>query len=259
MCKDCGCEDGHPHSHTHSHDGQAHTHEHHHHGDVNGHTHEHTEEPRVVEVEKKVLAKNDDIAAANRKYFSEKGIVAINLISSPGSGKTTLLEKTLDALKGEVSCAVIAGDQRTDNDARRLKGKGAEVVQIETANACHLNAEQISRVLPELIGEDTGLLFIENVGNLVCPAAFDLGETFKIALLSTTEGEDKPLKYPSLFTDSRLVLLTKTDLAPHLDWDRDLCRKNIRQVQPGVLVFELSALSGKGMDKWIEYLKNLTT
>jgi hydrogenase nickel incorporation protein HypB len=160
-------------------------------------------------------------------------------------------------LKGHVKCAVIVGDQQTDNDAKRLEGKGAKVIQIETYTSCHLNADQIRKALPEVIEDDTQLLFIENVGNLVCPAAFDLGENFKIALLSTTEGEDKAVKYPTLFSDAQIVVLTKTDLVPHLDWDMAECRKNIRQIHPGVFIFELSAKTGDGIGAWLDYLKNL--
>jgi len=182
--------------------------------------------------------------------------VAINLISSPGSGKTLLLERTLERLRGKVPCAVIVGDVQTDNDARRLDGKGAVVRQIETHGACHLDAERVGRLLPE-VAADARLLFIENVGNLVCPAAFDLGEHFKVALLSTAEGEDKPVKYPALFAAAPVVVLTKMDLAPHLDWSLTQCREHLRRIHPGVFVFELSARTGQGMDAWIDYLMKL--
>jgi len=152
---------------------------------------------------------------------------------------------------------VITGDQRTDNDARRLQGKGAPVRQIETVNSCHLDAEQVGRLLPEVAGGGVRLLFIENVGNLVCPSAFDLGESFKIALLSTTEGEDKPVKYPTLFSAAPVAVLTKMDLAPHLDWSVAACRAALRQVRPGVFIFELSAKTGLGMDAWLDYLVKL--
>jgi hydrogenase nickel incorporation protein HypB len=210
-----------------------------------------------VEVRRSVLAGNDARAAETRKLLDERGIVAVNLISSPGAGKTTLLEKTLEALAGEVGCAVVTGDQRTDNDARRLAGKGAEVAQIETGDACHLNAAQVADALDGVLRDDTKLLFIENVGNLVCPVAFDLGEHFKIALLSVTEGEDKPSKYPSLFTAASVVALTKTDLLPHLDFDLAACRKAVRGMRPGAFVFELSARTGDGMDAWLGYMKSL--
>lgn len=275
MCEDCGCSEGndrkffnkhghthdhdhdhdheHPHEHSHVHaDGTVHTHSH----DDHGHSHEHSHS-RTVEVKQKVLAMNDEFAAKNQAYFAEKGITVVNMISSPGSGKTMLLEKTLDLLKDKLKCAVIVGDQQTDNDAKRLEGKGAKVVQIETQSACHLNAKQVAGVLDQVIDDDTKLLFIENVGNLVCPAAFELGENFKIALLSVTEGEDKPVKYPVLFSDAQIVLLTKTDLIPHLDWDVKKCRQNVRQIKPGVFIFELSSKTGDGMPEWINYLTGL--
>jgi len=269
MCKDCGCSvdpnvhshHGVVHSHEHTH-GQAHEHPHAHpHDFPHAHPHEHvsgvTSETRTVEIQQKILSRNDEQAERNRAWLKEHGVVAVNLISSPGTGKTYLLERTLEGLRGKVSCAVITGDQRTDNDARRLQGKGAGVRQIETINACHLDAEQVGRLLPEIAGDGVKLLFIENVGNLVCPAAFDLGETFKIALLSTTEGEDKPVKYPTLFSTAPVAVLTKMDLVPHLDWDVAACRFNLRQVRPGVFIFELSAKTGLGMEAWLDYLIKL--
>jgi hydrogenase nickel incorporation protein HypB len=254
MCKECGCGEGA----VHSHGGHAHSH-------GLGHFHEHTHddeevvasELRTVTLERKILSHNDEHAEENRAWLRAHGVVAVNLISSPGSGKTLLLERTLEGLRGRVPCAVITGDQRTDNDARRLQGKGAPVRQIETVNACHLDAEQVGRLLPEIAGNGVKLLFIENVGNLVCPAAFDLGETFKVALLSTTEGEDKPVKYPTLFANAPVAVLTKMDLVPHLDWDASKCRQALRQVRPGVFIFELSAKSGLGMEAWLEYLAKL--
>jgi hydrogenase nickel incorporation protein HypB len=203
------------------------------------------------------LARNDEHAARNREWLRARGVVAINLISSPGAGKTRLLERTLDALAGRIPCAVIVGDQRTDNDARRLAGRGAKVHQIETLSSCHLNAEQVAAVLPEVVDAGTRLLFIENVGNLVCPAAFDLGESFKLALLSVTEGEDKPVKYPVLFAQAPVVVLTKADLLPHLDWDAAACRQALRRIRPGVFILSLSARTGEGMDAWLDYLASL--
>jgi len=169
-----------------------------------------------------------------------------------------LLEKTLEHLRKKICCAVITGDQQTDNDARRLQRKGAKVVQIETFSSCHLDAARIAQVLPEIVDEKTQLLIIENVGNLICPVAFDLGEDFRVALLSTTEGEDKPLKYPSLFSCAAVTVLTKTDLIPHLDWDLKVFRSTLQRVHPGAFVFELSALTGTGMDAWLEYLIRLS-
>jgi hydrogenase nickel incorporation protein HypB len=251
MCKDCGCGlSDHEHDHDHAHD-----HAHHHHHD---HDHDHSHGPtRTVTLEQKVLAHNDELAARNRAWLAEREVVALNLISSPGTGKTLLLEKTLEALAGDVPCAVIAGDQQTDNDARRLVGKGAPVQQIQTRNSCHLDAERIAHVLPEVVAEGTRLLFIENVGNLVCPAAFDLGESFKVALVSVTEGEDKPVKYPTLFSEANVAVVTKTDLVPHLETDMRALRQSIQAVHPGLFTFELSAKSGDGLGDWLNYLRRL--
>lgn len=237
MCETCGC-------------GTAN--EHHHHGHEHGHVH-----TKTVTLEQKVLAQNDALAGENRAWLAERGVAAINLISAPGSGKTLLLEKTLERLDGTIKCAVITGDQQTDRDAQRLAGKGAKIHQIETISSCHLDARQISHALPKVVGEGTRLLFIENVGNMVCPTAFDLGESFKLALLSTPEGEDKPIKYPVLFATAKAILLTKMDLAETLGWDLFACRKYIQRVQPGAHTFELSAKTGEGMDAWIDYLEKL--
>jgi len=207
-----------------------------------------------VEVGADLLAANAEIAARNRAWLDERGVVAFNLISSPGSGKTLLLERTLDRLRGRVMCAVITGDVRTDRDARRLEGRGAPVRQIETLSACHLNADQIARCLPEVVRDGVRLLFIENVGNLVCPAAFDLGEHMKVVLLSVTEGEDKPLKYPAVFAAAGLAVITKTDLAAAVGWDRSAALHAIRSAHPGLFTFELSARTGEGMDAWVDYL-----
>ena len=186
----------------------------------------------------------------------ERGVLAVNLISSPGSGKTELLVKTLERLRGRLTAAVVVGDQQTDNDARRLQGLGAPVRQIETGASCHLNAVQVGDTLPDVVGEGVRLLFVENVGNLVCPAAFDLGEQFKIAVLSVTEGEDKPLKYPVLFSDAPVAVVTKIDLLPHLDVRLEAIRANLRRVRPDVTIFEVSARTGVGLDVWIEYLES---
>jgi len=267
MCKECGCgeETTHEHEYVHTHDGHTHSHRYtHDHGHDHDHDHDHDHAHdvdaaavRTVSVREKILSKNDEAAERNRAWLKAHGIVAVNLISSPGSGKTYLLERTLEGLRGRVPCAVITGDQRTDNDARRLMGKGAPVKQIETLNACHLDAGQVGGVLEEVAGNGVKLLFIENVGNLVCPSAFDLGEDFKIALLSTTEGEDKPVKYPSLFSAAPVTVLTKMDLVPHLDWNVSACRAALRQVRPGVFIFELSAKTGLGMEAWLDYLAKL--
>ncbi len=257
MCDECGCGEV-DQTHTHDHDhGHGHTHSHDHSdGHTHGHDHAHGE-TLVLSVREKVLSRNAELAARNRAWLAERGVTAINLISAPGTGKTYLLERTLERLRGQVGCAVITGDQQTDNDARRLEGKGAPVRQIETQSACHLEARRVGDLFEAVVAEDTRLLFIENVGNLVCPTAFDLGEHFKVALLSVTEGEDKPVKYPSLFSLAPVAIVTKTDLLPHLDFDMDVCRDNLRKVHPGMFVFELSAKTGEGLDAWIEYLTKL--
>ena len=204
MCEDCGCEQAlddhhHPHDHPHDHD--------HDHPDDHAHP-----EHRTLVLQQKILSRNDELAAKNRVWLAERGVVALNLISSPGSGKTMLLERTLERLQGRVPCAVIVGDQQTDHDAQRLAGKGAVVEQIETVSSCHLDADRINQLLPKVVGDTVKLLFIENVGNLVCPSAFDLGENFKVALLSTTEGEDKPVKYPTLFSRKTAAIGLKEPL-----------------------------------------------
>jgi len=243
MCKDCGCD--------HS-DRRAHRH-----ADGTMHAHDHGLATRTVTIEQRVLAVNDELAAQNRAWLRQRGIVALNLISSPGTGKTLLLEKTMELLKARIGCAVITGDQQTDNDKVRIARTGVPVEQIETHNACHLDAARIAEVLPRVVRPETRLLFIENVGNLVCPAAFDLGENFKVALLSSTEGEDKPVKYPVLFTSAEIVVLTKMDLVPHLEWDLAACRRAIQSIHPGVFVFEVSAKTGVGLDAWCDYLLRL--
>lgn len=260
MCRDCGCAEAGNRRREHRHaDGTVHVHAH-----VSGGTHSHDDHhppppaTRTVSVEERVLARNAEAAAANRAWLAQRGIVALNLISSPGTGKTFLLERTLERIRARVPCAVITGDQQTDNDKRRIARTGVPVEQIETRNACHLDAIRVGQILPLVTRPDTRLLFIENVGNLVCPAAFDLGESFQVALLSTAEGEDKPLKYPTLFTQAKVVVLTKMDLAPHLDWNLAACRRAIQRVHPGVFVFELSAKTGDGMDAWCDYLARLS-
>lgn len=257
MCDECGCgEIGRTHTHDHDHgEGAGHAHGHSH-GHLHDHHHSH-DEATVVSVREKVLAHNAELAKRNRAWLAARGVTAINLISAPGTGKTYLLERTLARLQGKIGCAVIAGDQQTDNDAKRLAGKGATVRQIETQSACHLEAQRVGDLFEEVVGDNTRLLFIENVGNLVCPTAFDLGEHFKVALLSATEGEDKPVKYPSLFSLAPVAVVTKTDLLPHLDFNMNACRANLHKIHPGMFVFELSAKTGDGMDGWIDYLAKL--
>ncbi len=216
------------------------------------------ERGRRIHVEKGVMALNDQYAAANRQRLEQAGVRAINVLSSPGSGKTTLLARTLQELKGQRRMAVIVGDLATDNDAQRLQVGGATAVQIQTGTFCHLEAAMVSRALDALELAELDLLFIENVGNLVCPAAYDLGENSRVVLFSTTEGEDKPLKYPRMFKSADLVLITKSDLTEVLGFDRALALENLRQVAPQAPVLEVSARSGEGLEGWYRYLQQPT-
>jgi hydrogenase nickel incorporation protein HypB len=210
---------------------------------------------RVVRVERDILAKNDALAADNRASFAARDILALNLVSSPGSGKTTLLVRTLQALKGKLPLAVIEGDQQTDFDAERIRATGIEALQINTGKGCHLDAQMVERAMQQMTLPEGGVLFIENVGNLVCPAAFDLGEAAKVVVLSVTEGEDKPLKYPDMFRAAGLMLLNKCDLLPHLSFDADLAIAYAHRVNPGLRVIRISATSGEGMDAWLDWVK----
>jgi len=208
-------------------------------------------------IKKKVLAENDRLAAEIRQLLCHNGVLALNLVSSPGSGKTSLLEKTLLALKDRISMALIAGDVQTENDAVRLIRAGGEVVRpIVTGGACHLNAAMIKSVLAELNLDRTDVLFIENVGNLVCPASYDLGEQMKIVVMSTTEGDDKPLKYPAMFRRSSLMIINKIDLLGLSDFDLDRARQNARTVNSGIEIMEISCRTGEGLDRWFNWLQN---
>jgi hydrogenase nickel incorporation protein HypB len=209
---------------------------------------------RLIEVETSILAKNDGIAQANRRVLNALGVLALNLVSSPGSGKTTLLCKTIQAL-GDAPLAVIEGDQQTSADADRIRATGARAIQINTGKGCHLDAQMVGHAIDQLRPRPASYLFIENVGNLVCPAGFDLGEDAKVAILSVTEGEDKPLKYPDMFTAARLAILTKLDLAPHCDVDLAAYEANLRRVNPGIEILRLSTRTGEGMDGWLDWLK----
>ncbi|HSM97755.1 MAG TPA: hydrogenase nickel incorporation protein HypB [Gallionella sp.] len=209
---------------------------------------------RMVKIERDILAKNNDYAEHNRRYFSEHGIFALNLVSSPGSGKTTLLVKTIAALNGTPPLAVIEGDQQTDNDAARIRAAGAPALQINTGKGCHLDAHMIGQAMQRLGLQDDSLLLIENVGNLVCPSGFDLGEAHKVVIFSVTEGEDKPLKYPDMFRAADLMLLSKCDLLPYLDFDADLAEANARRIHPGIRVIRVSATSGAGMAEWLAWI-----
>jgi hydrogenase nickel incorporation protein HypB len=209
---------------------------------------------RIVQVERDILAKNDELARENRNLLAARGILALNLVSSPGSGKTTLLVSTIAALQGRLPISVIEGDQQTSFDADRIRATGAPALQINTGKGCHLDAGMVGQALETLEMEDGGLLFIENVGNLVCPASFDLGEAHKVVILSVTEGEDKPLKYPDMFAAASLMLINKIDLLPYVQFDVDRCVEFARRVNPGIQVLRLSATGGQGMDDWLAWL-----
>ena len=248
----------HPHSPS-AGDGSGHAHAHHHHHDhygagaaglsVPGFTQE-----RLVEIERNILSRNDLDAAANRRRLSEQGVLALNLMSSPGAGKTTLLVETVRALSGELGIAVVEGDQETSNDAERIRACGVPAVQINTGRGCHLDAHMVGHALDELPLAAGSVVFIENVGNLVCPAAFDLGEAGKVVILSVTEGDDKPLKYPDMFAAADLMLLNKTDLLAHVDFDPERAIELARRVNPEIAEIRLSARSGEGMAAWLDWV-----
>jgi len=295
MCLTCGCghdeahvegdgagwhthADGTRHRHDHAHD-HAHMHAHEHqHAHEHAHEHEHEHEhgaaghlhfgdgpagavatgmsqSRMVRVERDILAANDAIAERNRERLRARGIFALNLVSSPGSGKTTLLVRTIERLAGVAPVAVIEGDQQTSFDAERIRATGAPAIQINTGKGCHLDARMIEIALGRLAAADDSVLMIENVGNLVCPAGFDLGEAHKVVVLSVTEGEDKPLKYPDMFHAASLMLLNKVDLLPHLSFDVERCLANARRVHPGIEIIEISATSGQGMADWLAWIE----
>jgi hydrogenase nickel incorporation protein HypB len=255
MCATCGCG------------GSAVVREHldeHEHGEHEhgrGHQAEHLHLPpqpgtdRTVELQQKVLAKNDSIAAGNRQWLRDRGVLAINLMSSPGAGKTTLLERTAAGLAGQVAVSVVEGDQETTLDARRILATGSRVVQINTGAGCHLDADMLSRALRTLDPPSRSIVVIENVGNLVCPALFDLGEAASIVLASVTEGNDKPLKYPHMFRRASLVLLNKIDLLPYVDFDLRRYAADLRKVTPHALMLQLSATTGEGMTAWYDWLR----
>lgn len=234
MCIDCGCGPE-----------MYHHHEHDHGGDVT----------RTVTVETDILSKNNRLAAVNRALFVRQGVFVLNLVSSPGSGKTTILEKTLRDLQCAHRFAVVEGDQQTDNDAARIAATGVPVRQVNTGAGCHLDAHMVAHAVEHFDLAGLDILMVENVGNLVCPASFDLGEHHKVVVLSVTEGEDKPLKYPAMFHHADLMLLNKVDLLPHLDFDVERCKAFARQVNPGIGILEVSSRSGQGMDAWYDWLR----
>lgn len=242
------------HEHAHPHEG-AHGHDHLHFGLGAAHSHAPgMTQARMVQIERDILSKNNDYAAQNRTFFEERGILALNLVSSPGSGKTTLLVRSITELKQTIPLAVIEGDQQTVNDAERIRATGAPAIQINTGKGCHLDAHMVGQALPKVALPDESLLFIENVGNLVCPAAFDLGEAYKVAILSVTEGEDKPLKYPDMFQAARLMLLNKCDLLPYLNFDVELAMENARRVNPSIEIIRVSATTGEGLADWLAWI-----
>ncbi|NDV13978.1 hydrogenase nickel incorporation protein HypB [Crenobacter caeni] len=209
---------------------------------------------RMVEIEANILGKNDGYAADNRAWLAERGLFAVNLVSSPGSGKTTLLTETLTRIASTTPACVIEGDQQTSHDAERIRATGVPALQINTGKGCHLDAQMVGVALERLAPPDGALVLIENVGNLVCPAAFDLGEAHKVAILSVTEGEDKPLKYPDMFAAASMMLINKVDLLPYLDFDVDACIAYARRVNPAIEVMKVSAKSGEGLDAWLAWL-----
>ena len=278
MCTVCGCGEGeariegavhvHPdgtvHSHSHEH---AHEHDHHHHedgvsGDLDfgaGPARAHApgiSQSRMVQIEQDILAKNNGYVAENRQYFDERSIFALNLVSGPGAGKTALLVKTIELLKDKVAISVVEGDQQTSNDAERIRATGVPALQINTGKGCHLDGHMVGHALERLQPPDESLFLIENVGNLVCPAAFDLGEHHKVAILSVTEGEDKPLKYPDMFRAADVMLLNKCDLLPYLDFDADLAEANARRVNHDLTILRVSASSGEGLSGWVSWIES---
>jgi hydrogenase nickel incorporation protein HypB len=276
MCEHCGCDSGarvtttnlqtgkstllHAHSHEHAHaDGARHSHEHtahSHHSDGNAH-HDHPHgSPHVLELNARVLAKNDALAAANRAWLLKRNILALNLMSAPGAGKTTLLERTLRDVKAAAPLYVVEGDQATANDGMRVRNAGAIVVQVNTGTGCHLDAHMVAHGLEDLDPPPGAMVFIENVGNLVCPALFDLGERRKVAILSVTEGDDKPLKYPHMFRAADLVLLNKIDLLPYVDFDVERAAAHAREANPAVTIMTLSARTGEGLAAWYGWLQS---
>jgi len=259
MCTVCGCGEAHQHDHDsgHAHDhGHHHDHHHHHHGrgpaglSIDGLSQE-----RIIRIEQDILGRNDTHARGNRQFFESRGILALNLLSSPGSGKTTLLERSIADLKGRFDVSVIEGDQQTENDAERIRATGVPVLQINTGKGCHLDAHMVGHGVEDLKPAAYGILFIENVGNLVCPALFDLGEAARVVILSATEGEDKPLKYANMFHRADLVLINKIDLLPYLRFDLERCLGYLHQVNPDVETIRLSATSGEGMNLWYAWLE----
>ena len=240
MCATCGCG----------------TSSHHHHGEEGQHDHAHAASgKKTIDVELDILQENNLLAQRNRGFFEGRNILALNLVSSPGSGKTTLLEKTLTDLRGRFKFAVIEGDQQTANDADRINATGTKVTQINTGKGCHLDAHMVLHAVQGMKLEGDSILFIENVGNLVCPAMFDLGEKERVVVISVTEGDDKPIKYPDMFHSSTLCIINKIDLLPYVNFDVEKAKAYARKVNPQLEIIELSCTSGQGMQTWYEWLK----
>jgi hydrogenase nickel incorporation protein HypB len=289
MCETCGCSDesrprltnlqsgatmaidaAHHHDHDHdqaadhTHSGHHHEHHHHHHDHDHDHHHDHGHHHgadhshghrTTIRLETEVLAKNNRLAERNRGWLAGRNILALNLVSSPGAGKTTLLERTIRELGQELTFSVIEGDQETTNDAERIQATGCRVVQINTGTGCHLDAAMLASGLQQLDPPMNSVVLIENVGNLVCPALFDLGECARVVIASVAEGDDKPIKYPHIFRGSQLMLLNKTDLLPHVPFDVGRCLEYVHQVNPSIHVLEVSALRGDGLAGWYDWLR----
>jgi len=260
MCDTCGCGNpdefkihDHNHSHDHDHHGHHHDHDHDHHGHDHEHHHDHSTK-KVISLNMDILSENNRLAERNRGWFEGKKVVALNMVSSPGSGKTTILEKTIGSLASTNKIFVIEGDQQTTRDADRIEKSGAPAIQINTGSGCHLDAKMIHLALKKLDVSDRSILFIENVGNLVCPAMFDLGEQKRVVVISTTEGDDKPMKYPYMFQTSNLCIINKTDLLPYVDFSVETAMNYARQLNPELEFILMSARSGEGMTEWFDWL-----
>lgn len=254
-----GHSHSHPHEHSyhHSHDHEGdHGHDHEHSHDHRHHDHDHTHRSQI-DVGQDILQKNNLIAEHNRGFFEAKGISTLNLVSSPGSGKTSLLERTIRETGKDLHLYVIEGDQQTMVDAYRIEASGAPVIQVNTGDGCHLDADMVRRAVKELDLQDDSVLMIENVGNLVCPALFDLGESKRVVIISVTEGDDKPLKYPGMFSSSDTCIINKTDLLPHVEFDMDKVKEYALRVNPRLEFIELSVKTGEGMEQWYAWLKKI--